>query len=265
MLIIGERINCTRKRVAEAAEKRDAEHMANEARRQMEAGAGVIDVNGGIGGQEEELLPWLVEVVQDAMEVQLCLDSPSHQALANALPLCKQRPIVNSVTAEPGRMEQILPLIKEHNAQIVALCFSESQTAVQGSAERIEIASRLIGQLTDGGVAIEDIFVDPGVFPLSTGSNEGLAALETIKEVRSQFPGVRTTVGLSNISFGLPQRRLINQVFIITALAMGLDSAIADPLDSRLMACVTAAEAILGMDDYSANYIKAFREGKLTP
>lgn len=262
MFIVGERINATRKRVGEAVRERNADLIKREAKRQVEAGADVLDVNGGLEARDAEFLPWLVEVVQEAVDVPLCLDSPNPEALRKALPLCKQRPMINSITEEPERLEEFIPLLIEYKSKIVALCMGAS-AAPSSVEDRVDIATRLIETLTAAGVPIEDIYVDPGIFPVSSSPDQALAALETFSRVTKEFPGVHTIGGMSNVSFGLPLRKLLNSIFLTMAMSWGLDSAIMDPCDQQLMASIAAAEALLGRDEYCANYLAAYRQGKL--
>lgn len=264
MFIVGERINATRKRIGEAVLKQDAELIAREAQRQVEAGAHMLDVNGGLDGRDAEYLPWLVQVVQDTVDVPLCLDSPNPEALRRALPLCKQQPMINSITDEPERLEQFLPLVKEYKTRIIALCLGAGGMP-SGVEDRMETASRLLETLTDAGVPPEDIYVDPGIFPVSSAPEQPRSALETLSLVNQRYPQVHTIGGMSNVSFGLPLRRLVNAVFLTMAMARGLDSAIIDPCDQRLMASIVAAEALLGRDEYCAGYLQAYRQGKLEP
>ena len=262
MFIVGERINATRKRVGEAVRERNADLIKREAKRQVEAGADVLDVNGGLEARDAEFLPWLVEVVQEAVDVPLCLDSPNPEALRKALPLCKLRPMINSITEEPERLEEFIPLLIEYKSKIVALCMGAS-AAPSSVEDRVDIATRLIETLTAAGVPIEDIYVDPGIFPVSSSPDQALAALETFSRVTKEFPGVHTIGGMSNVSFGLPLRKLLNSIFLTMAMSWGLDSAIMDPCDQQLMASIAAAEALLGRDEYCANYLAAYRQGKL--
>lgn len=262
MFIIGERINATRKRVGEAVLRQDADLIQREARRQVEAGADVLDVNGGVEGRDAEYLPWLVRVVQDAVDVPLCLDSPNPEALRRALPLCKQQPMINSITAEPERLEQFLPLVKEHKTRIIALCIGAAGMP-SGVEDRLATASGLVETLTKAGVPLEDIYVDPGLFPVSSAPEQPRSALEVFGLVTQRYPQVHTIGGMSNVSFGLPLRRLLNTVFLSMAMARGLDSAIVDPCDQQLMASIAAAEALLGRDEYCASYLRAYRQGKL--
>jgi 5-methyltetrahydrofolate--homocysteine methyltransferase len=262
MLIIGELINCTRKRVAEAAQKRDAEFFRALARQQVEAGAHLLDVNGGLPGQEAECLCWLVEVVQDTVDVPLCLDSSDPEALRRALPLCKRRAMINSITDEPARYAGTLPLLKEFGAQVIALCMSEAGPPA-GVDDRMATAGRLVERLTADGIALADLYIDPCIFPVASTAGQGMAALEAVTEIRARYPGVHTSAGVSNVSFGLPQRKLLNEVFLLLLMARGLDAAIVDPTDHQLMINIKAAEALLGRDEYCAEYIRAYRAGKM--
>lgn len=262
MLIIGELINCTRKKVGAAAQSRDVGFFQDIARKQVEAGADMLDVNGGLPGQEAEVLPWLVNVVQETVETPLCLDSADPDSLSRALPLCKQRAMINSLTDEPARIKALLPLLKEFRPKVIALCLSESGPP-HAIDDRVETASRLVDRLTAEGFSLDDIYVDPCVLPISTDSEQGKALVESTRLITTRYPGVHASAGVSNVSFGLPARKLLNDVLITLLMAQGLDAAIVNPRDEQLMMNVRAAEALLSRDEYCANYLQAFREGKL--
>jgi len=262
MLIIGERINATRKRIGEAVQKGDADLIRDEARKQAAAGAHVLDVNGGVPGREPECLRWLVGVVQEVTDLPLCLDSADPEALRQALPLCRRRAMVNSITDERERIEKLLPVVKDHGVGVIALCMSESGPPA-GLDDRLATASRLVGRLISEGIPLEDIYVDPCVFPLSTGPEHGPALLDAIGRIREMYPGVHTSCGVSNVSFGLPVRKLLNEVFLMLLMSRGLDAAIIDPCQEGLMARITAAEALGGRDEFCQQYLQAFRAGRL--
>lgn len=262
MFVIGELINCTRKRVGAAAQNRDAEFIKDVARKQVDAGADMLDVNGGIPGQEVECLTWLVNVVQEATEIPLCLDSADPAALRSALPLCKQRPMINSITDEPARYQAVLPLLKEYGAKVLALCMGAAGPPT-GVEDRVATACRLLDRLTAEGLALDDVYLDLCVLPVSTGPEHGKALLEAIGQIRGRYPGVHLSAGVSNVSFGLPVRKLLNQVFLVLLMARGLDAAIVDACDRQVMMNIKAAEALLGRDEYCAEYLRAYREGKL--
>jgi len=260
MLIIGELINCTRKKVGEAAQKRDPEFFKDIACKQAYAGAHMLDVNGGLPDQEVELLSWLVDLVQDVVDVPLCLDSADPEALLRALPRCKQRPMVNSISDEPARWA-MLPVLKEHRPKVIALCLSESGTP-NGVDDRLATASRLVDRLTAEGFALDDIYVDACVMPLATGPH-GKYLLAAVGQIVARYPGIHISAGVSNVSFGLPLRKLVNETFLTLLMAQGLDAAIVDPCDHQMMMNIMAAEALLGHDAYCKKYLRAYKEGKL--
>jgi 5-methyltetrahydrofolate--homocysteine methyltransferase len=264
VLIIGERINATRKRIGEAVTKRDAEFIKEEARKQVAAGAHMLDVNGGIAGQEAENLVWLVNTVQEVVQVPLCLDSADAEALRQALPLCRQPPMINSITDEPERFQAVAPLAKKHGTKVIALCLSAAAPP-QGLEDRVATAVSLVKRLADEGIAPENIYVDPCVFPIGTGSHHGPAVLDAISQIRAQCPGVHTSCGVSNVSYGMPVRKLLNEVFLLMLLGRGMDAAIIDPCDAGLMARILAAEALGGRDTHCKAYLQAYRNGKLEP
>ena len=262
MLVIGELINCTRKKVGEAARNRDVQFFKEIARKQTSAGAEMLDVNGGVPGQEIEVLPWLVGIVQNAVTTPLCLDSADPAALRCALPLCKQRAMINSITDEPARQQVLLPLLREFRPKVVALCLGEAGPP-NTTADRVVTASRLVDRLTAEGYVLDDIYVDPCVLPIGTGQEHGKSLVEATGQIKARYPGIHISAGVSNVSFGLPMRKLLNEVLIVLLMSQGLDAAIVDPCDPQLMMNIRAAEALLARDEYCANYIRAFREGKL--
>jgi len=261
MIIIGEKLNSTNKAARAAIDSRDASFVHDMAKKQMDAGASYIDLNAGMFVEDEpEKLEWLARTAQEAVDAPFSLDSPNPEALEKALKIIKAKPIINSITLEKERYDSILPLVLEYSTRVIALCMDDGGMP-ETTEERVAIADKLIAGLTAKGVDISDIFIDPMVRPIGTGSHYGVVALETIRRVRSEFPEVHITCGLSNISFGLPGRKVINQAFMIAAMTCGLDSAILDPLDKRLMAYIYASEAMLGKDDFCMNYLAKFREG----
>jgi len=261
MLIIGERINSTRKPIAQAIAARDAKLIQREALAQIEAGADYVDVNAGaFAGEEPELLVWLVKTVQEVTDKPLCLDTANAHAAA-ALKVHKGKALVNSTTGQKDRYQAFLPLVKEYGCGIVALCIDDSGTPPDAPG-RLAIAQRLIESLTAEGIAPADIYIDPLVHPLGVETKAGLVAIDAIAGIAREYPEVGTIVGLSNISFGLPARAQLNRLFLVLALACGLKAAILDPADKRMMADLVIAKAILGQDEYCMNYLAAYRAGK---
>jgi len=267
MIIIGERINSTRKAIKPAVLERNVEFIQDEARKQAEAGASYIDVNAGaLTEGEPEALAWLVETVQAAVDLPCSLDSPRPEAILAALAVHKGCPIVNSINLEQERVRKLLPLVAEHQTGVIALCMEERiPDTVSG---RIGCAMTLLDKLADAGVVDENIYVDPcilgiGTWDGCTGDHPGVIAIETMKAVRERSAKLHICAGLSNVSFGLPERKLVNRAACLLFMAAGLDSAILDPLDSALISLILAGEAVLARDDFCGRYIAAARAEKL--
>jgi len=263
MIIVGEKINTSRKKIAEAVTNRDGDFIVQTARDQAEAGATFIDVNAGTFLEKEtESLCWLVETVQAHIDLPLCLDSPDPAALTEAIKHHKGEPMINSISLEKDRYEALLPIITSYPCHVVALCMT--QTAMPTSVEdRVEAASELIRKLTEKGLPVEKIYVDPLVQPVSVDIRMGKAILGAITKIMQGFPGVNTICGLSNVSFGLPQRSLINRNFLALAIVSGLSAAILDPTDRKLMATLVSVEMLLGRDEYCEKFIDAYENGIL--
>ena len=263
MLIVGEKINTSRRRIAEAVENRDAVFIGQIAKNQADVGAHFIDVNAGtFVDQETEHLCWLVKTVQDAVNLPLCLDSPNPKALSEAIKCHRGIPMINSISLEKDRFDAMLPIVIDQPCRIVALCMA--QTAMPVTVEdRVKAGAELIEKLISEGVALENIFIDPLVQPVSVDTHAGHIVLDVIKTFMTDFPGVNTICGLSNVSFGLPARSLINSTFLSLCMTQGLSAAILDPTDPSLMATLLSTEMLLGRDEYCENYIDAYQRGGL--
>lgn len=263
MLIVGERINTSRKRIAAAVRERDADFIRREALQQAEAGAGYIDVNAGTSVAHEcDDLVWLTETVQSAVEVPVCLDSANPDALEAALAVHRGDPLINSITAESERIRGILPTVVKHKARVVALVMDD-RGMPESADGRVEVARDLHQRLTSAGVASDRIYFDPLVRPISTNPDQVLAALEATRRIMAELPGVHTLCGLSNVSFGLPRRNLLNRAFLALLIGAGLDAVILDPTEPGMMSTMLAASALVGRDEYCMNYIAAERAGRL--
>jgi 5-methyltetrahydrofolate corrinoid/iron sulfur protein methyltransferase len=260
MLVIAERINATRRRIARAFEERDARLLAREARRQAEAGADFIDVNAGSDpARELENLQWAVEVVQDSVDLPLCLDSANPDALRAGLGLVRGDVVMlNSVTGEREKMAQVLPLAAESGARLVALAMDD-RGLPETADRRVEIAAAIAEAAGTHGIPVDRLYVDPCIQPVSTSPAQAMEVLSAVFRIMQQFEGIHTTCGLSNISFGLPGRALVNRTYLGCLILAGLDSAIIDPTAEGLMDAVRAAEALAGRDEFCMNYIRAAR------
>ena len=261
MQIVGELINASRKKIREEIRNKNTEAIVRVAKDQKEAGADYIDVNAGIFvGKEADYVKWLVQTVQENIDTPCCIDSPDPKVIEEAAKVHKGIPMVNSISLESERYEKVLSVIKGTDLKIIALCMSDEGMPHTKDA-RMKIADKLINGLVSHNVAIENIYVDPLVQPIGSGDTLGIEFLNTIESIHEEFEGVHTICGLSNISFGIPKRQFANQTFMIMAITKGLDAAIMNPLDKKMMACVIAAEMLAGKDQYCEKYMNAYRDG----
>jgi len=267
MLIIGERINSTIKSVRKAIMERDAEFLQNLAKSQVEGGADYIDVNVSTekgGSFDIENMEWTVEKVQEIVDKPLTIDSPNPETLEAGLRKCQQKAMINSISAEPDKLATILPLAREFDAEIIALAIGEEGIPpdVEG---RFRACQKIAESAQKHGIALGKLYFDPLALAVSADTSQGIITLETLRRIKSQLPEAKTILGLSNISFGLPGRSLVNGSFLLMAMYAGLDSAIMDPRDRKLMSVIKAGEMVLGKDNYCLNYLKAYRKGLLEP
>lgn len=259
MIIIGEKINTSLKGVSEAVESGDTEYIIQLAQQQQGAGADYIDVNAGTFVEKEvEYLPWLVQTVQGAIDMPLCLDSPNPEAISRAMEVHRGEPLINSISLETDRFRDLLPVVTGNPCKVVALCMAQTSMPTT-SEERLAVADELVTKLNEAGLVLEKIFVDPLIQPISIDQGMGLAALQSITGIMERFPGINTLCGLSNISYGLPMRRLVNRHFLTLAMAYGLTAAILDPTDNRIMASILTTQMLLGKDEYCADFIDAYQ------
>jgi len=262
MIIIGEKINSTLKAVRPAMEAYDAEAIRDLAARQVRAGATYVDVNAGMFIDDEpDRMTWLVNTVQEVTKAPFSVDSPNPKAIEAGLKANRNpKPLINSITDEKERYHAILPLAQRYQTGIIGLCMDDKGMP-ETVEDRMRVADSLIGKLTKEGFALDDLYLDPMIRPVGTGSHYGVVAIETIRRIKANYPEAHIACGLSNVSFGLPCRKPLNQAFLITMMAAGMDGAILDPLDKKLMTYMYATEALLGIDDFCMNYLEKFREG----
>jgi cobalamin-dependent methionine synthase I len=265
MIIIGELINGTRKAVKQAIADKNADFIVDLAVKQAEAGATFIDCNPGTTGEAEVSdMEWLVKLVQGAVDQPIAFDSPNPLALRRAFEVYegKATPMINSVTLEAERLENTLPIIAESGANCVALALGDDGMPC-AAGQREATAKKLIEALLAAGLTQERIYLDPVIAPLGTDQTAGLQVVQAIRAIKAEYPQVHITAGMSNISYGLPVRKLMNRVFMAVCMGAGLDSAICDPLNQDLMAEIVAADAVMGRDEWCMGYIQAYRAGRL--
>jgi len=257
-VLIGERINPTgKKRMSEALKAGDLETIREEALAQVAAGADIIDVNVAAAGVDEvSLLPQAIQVVMDATNAPLCLDSPKPEALEAALKVYQGKALVNSVTGEEHSLKKVLPLIKEYGAAVIGLVQDE-EGVPQDAERRLAIAHKIIERAGAVGIPSQDIIIDCLALAVGAEPNSGSAILETIERIKSEL-GVNLTMGASNVSFGLPDRSLINSTFVAMVIAGGVTCLIVDV--AKVRPTVLAADLLLNRDAYARRYIRAYRE-----
>jgi 5-methyltetrahydrofolate--homocysteine methyltransferase len=266
MLLMGESINGTRKQVAEAIQARDAELIKALASAQVEAGAGLLDVNGGVaGGDEIADVTWLIDTVMSVTDMQLMVDSASPTVLEAGVQAIVDGggkvPFINSISGEQSRIDAVLPLIEKYKCPVIGLCLSEA--GIPPTAEdRFHVAQQLHDLCTGAGLPSEDLWIDPLVLSVAAAPQAAVIAMETLKLVKERLP-VRTTGGLSNVSFGLPNRALLNRTFVAMCAGLGIDAAVIDVRNKPMMAAVRAIEALRGEDNFCGHYLKAHRAGIL--
>jgi len=262
MIIIGELINASRKAIGTAIEAQDAAAIQKVAQDQHAAGANFIDVNAGIFvDREPEYLTWLVKTVQEVVEGPCAIDSPNPKAIEAALTAHRGTPMINSISLEKERYQNLMPIIAGTDMKVIALCMSD-EGMPETAEDRLKIADKLVNGLLQNNVKIENIFVDPLVQPISVNNHFGMEFLDAVEQIMQKFEGIHTACGLSNISYGLPVRPFLNQMFMVMAITKGLNGAIVNPLDKKMMANITVAETLSGKDNYCMNYLQAYRAGK---
>lgn len=263
MKIIGEKINGTRKKVAAAIADRDTAVIQELAIKQTEAGADWLDVNAGTHpNREASDLIWLIETVQAVVETPLCLDSANPAALREAIKVVNKTPMINSISGEPDRLRDILPIVAEHGCEVIALCMDEKGIPATAEA-RLEVIRKVFEETRRAGIPDEKVYVDPLVMTIATNTQSGRILLDTMRAIRAEFPQAHISTGLSNVSYGLPLRALINRTFLVLAMEAGMDTAIIDPNDRELQAAMIAADLLLGNDNYCLRYTRAYRAGLL--
>lgn len=265
MIVIGEKINGTRKSIARAIQARDSGAIKRRIKDQDDAGADFIDLNvgTGAGGADIEIgdMCWLIDVALEATEKKLSIDSANPLVIRKAAEfLDDRRPwLINSVKDEKHILEEVLPVAANHGVPVIALAMDAER--IPADAEGRIQACRAIGEeARKAGIEMEKLFFDPLVMPLSSNYRHGKIALETLRMLKGEFPQAKTTMGLSNISFGLPRRSEINQAFLIAAISHGLDSAICDPTIESIRRGILLGRLIAGKDRHCRRYTRTLRK-----
>jgi 5-methyltetrahydrofolate--homocysteine methyltransferase len=265
MIIIGEKLNGSIPSVGKAIADRDEAFLRRLAKIQTEAGAHYLDVCASVQEDTEvETLKWMLDLAQDESDVPICLDSPSQYTLVKALPFCKKPGLVNSVSLEGDKIDTIFPIIADTKWGCVALLCDDK--GIPNSVERrMEVFDGIMAKVKEYGIDPSRIFIDPLVVTLSTNDAALTMFAECTRRVKEQYPTIHVTSGLSNISFGLPVRKMINMAFMVLAMNAGMDSAIVDPTNREMLGVIYAADCLLEKDESCLEYIMAYREGIIAP
>ena len=258
-VIIGERINPTgRKLLAAEMAAGDYSRVESDTLAQIAAGAHMLDVNAGIPlADEPRMLAEAIQLVQSLTDVPLSIDSSIVAALEAGLAVYQGKALVNSVTGEEERLEQVLPLVKKYGAAVVAI--SNDETGIsEDPDERFAVAKKIVERAQDYGIPARDVVVDPLIMPVGAINVAGLTAFKLIRRLREELK-VNTTCGASNISFGLPARNGLNAAFLSMAMGAGMTSAITSPLHEEVIAATMGGDVMMGHDRDCARWIKRFR------
>lgn len=267
MIIIGEKINASRKAIAKAILSHDRAAIQEQIEKQDEAGAHFIDLNAGTGTGDEkkeiEDMCWLIDIALESSQKKLSIDSANPVIIRKAAEhINNRRPwLVNSVKNDDHILGEVLPIAADWQASLIALGMDAG--GVPDNKEGRTAACRDIFRKAEkAGISKEQIFFDPLVLPLSANINHGKIALDTLRSLKEEFPGIKTTMGVSNISYGLPKRPRINAVFMLAAICHGLDAAICDPTNARIQKAIILGKLIAGSDKHCRGYARAVRQGE---
>lgn len=263
MIIIGEKINGSIPAVADAIARRDGELIKERARLQAEAGATYIDCCASVPEQQEvETLHWMIDCIQEVTDLPISIDSPSAAVLSEAYRFCRRPGLFNSVSGEGDKIDRIFPILRDNPGwACIALC-SDDTGIPKDAADRLRVFHRILTKAEEYGVSPDRLHIDPLVEMLCTSENGIETNVEVMRSVRESCPNIHITAAVSNISFNLPARKMINLGFTVLAMNAGLDSAILDPTNRDMMGLIYATEALLGEDEYCMEYIGAYREGR---
>lgn len=268
MLIIGELLNSTRKEVGEALRTRDEAIIRRLARQQVEAGVDILDVNTATSMDKEiDDQRWVIDLIHDEVgDVRIAIDTPDPKAMAAGIKLCPNRPVINSINNE-ARIQEFIPIATDSDADIIGLTMGGITRMPNTVEERLGEVDRMVNTLEKAGVGAHRLFIDPLAMSIATNQNQARVVIDAVREIKSRYGsrGVKTTAGLSNISFGLPKRTLLNQAFLVLLMDAGLDMAIINPKDKGIMNTLRASEAVLGTDANCLKYIRYIRSKKMQP
>ncbi len=258
-VIIGERINPTgRKSLLAELKEGKFDIVKRDALAQVEAGAAIIDVNAGVPGVDEEpILRDMMHAIMEVTDAPLCIDTADTTALESALSIYKGKALINSVNGEEERLKEVLPLVKEYDASVISLCMDDDGIPATAQ-DRFKVAVNMIEQADKLGIPVDRLVFDPLALTMGSDYTAGMIAIDTIRMIVAEY-GANITMGASNISFGLPDRPIINATFITMSILAGLTCPITNPLEEEVNLGIQAADLVMARDEFAMNWIKSFR------
>lgn len=264
MLIVGELINASRKQVKPLLENWDARGIQALATEQVEHGADYLDVNAGsYPSKEADYLEWMVQVVQDVTDKPCCLDSANGAAIERAMKVHRGTPMINSISMDEQQQAALMPVIRGADCKVIGLCMGDRGNPPETADDKVNVAAELLAVLDANGFDRDQVYLDPLAQTLSADVRAGMEFFNGVRRIMDEHPGVHTICGASNISYGMPARKIVNRAFMVMAIHSGLDGAITNPTDRDMMSSILAAEALVGRDNFCENYCNAYRDGLL--
>ena len=263
MIIIGEKLNGSIPSCGKAIAERDADYIRNWAQKQAEAGAHYIDCCASVNEGELETMEWMINLIQEVTDLPISVDSPDAQVCVDAMKFCNKPGLINSVSGEGNKCDVVFPAIANSTWDCVALLCASG--IPQSAEERLEVLEQIMSKAKEYGITPDRIHIDPLVEMLCTSEDGINMIIEVMKEIKKRYPTIHITGAVSNISFNLPVRKVLNQAFVVLSMNAGMDSAVLDPTNRDMMGMIYATEAMLGLDDYCMEYISAYRDGLFGP
>ena len=263
MIVISERINGMFRAVRNAIVEKDAAAIQRIAKEQIALGADVLDVNVGPAARDTAgTMQWLVETIQEVTDIPLCLDSPIPKTMEAALKVCDNPRIINSTNGEQEKLDALLPLAAEYDADIIGLAM-DSKGIPRDAMGRVEIALQILASAMEHGLEPDRLYIDPVVLPINAVQRQAPNTLEALSQIRMlSDPPPKTVVGMSNISQGAPMRGILNRTFAVMCIAHGLDAAVMDPGDREVMDAIITADLLMNKAIYADDFLKAYRASK---
>lgn len=264
MIIIGEKINGSIPSMGKAIAERNEEWIKDIAKKQADAGADFIDCCASVDVGEVETLEWLINLVQEVCDTPISVDSPDARVCVEAMKACKKPGLINSVSGEGDKIDVVFPVIADTKWEVMALLCDDTGIP-KSAADRIRVLDNIMAKAEQYGIAQNRIHIDPLVEMLCTADDGIAVVIEVMQYIKKNYPKAHISGAISNISFNLPYRKIINLAFAVLSINAGMDSAVMDPLNRDLRGAIYATEAMLGEDFMCMEYIGAFREGIFGP